>query len=55
MTAQFSRLLIVVTGVEFAAVRFWLPGQFGKASSCFPGGITVAGHPDRWLSCLRGG
>ena len=24
MTAQFSRVLIVVTGVVFAALRFWL-------------------------------
>ena len=24
MTDQFSRLLVVVTGVVFAALRFWL-------------------------------
>jgi len=24
MTEQFSRLLVVVTGVVFAALRFWL-------------------------------
>ena len=24
MTARFSRLLVVVTGVVFAALRFWL-------------------------------